>query len=181
MKWKHFPRYKPFARGIHWSPVNSPHKRQWRGALMFSLFCAWTNSWANNENTCDLRRHRAHYDVTLMLKTIDITQQTCVQIYWLYCILHGDRCKVIYSSASISTLRSRQHFPQWKLLYLDSSSTEMCPTKIYLTIYQRWSRYVSHNPLSGPVMAYMTDVYMHHWASMTKWWNFLGSDLLYHP
>ena len=24
IKWKHFPRYWPFVRGIHWSPVNSP-------------------------------------------------------------------------------------------------------------------------------------------------------------
>ena len=24
-------------------PVNSPHKVQWRGALMFSLICAWIN------------------------------------------------------------------------------------------------------------------------------------------
>ena len=31
-KWKYFPRYWPFVRGIHRSP---PHKGQWRGALMF--------------------------------------------------------------------------------------------------------------------------------------------------
>ena len=37
--WKHFPRYWPFVRGIHRQPVNSPHKGQWRGALMFSLIC----------------------------------------------------------------------------------------------------------------------------------------------
>ena len=40
IKWKHFPRYWPFVRGIHRSPVNSPHKAQWRGALMLSLICA---------------------------------------------------------------------------------------------------------------------------------------------
>ena len=40
IKWKHFPHYWPFVRGIHRSPVNSPHKGQWRGALMFSLICA---------------------------------------------------------------------------------------------------------------------------------------------
>ena len=39
IKWKHFPRYWPFVRGIHRWPVNSPHKGQWRGALMFSLMC----------------------------------------------------------------------------------------------------------------------------------------------
>ena len=39
IKWKHFPRYWSFVWGIHWSPVNSPHKGQWRRALMFSLIC----------------------------------------------------------------------------------------------------------------------------------------------
>ena len=49
IKWKHFLRYWPFVRGIHQTPVDSPHKGQWRGgALMFSLICAWTNDWANN-------------------------------------------------------------------------------------------------------------------------------------
>ena len=37
IKWKHFPRNWPFVRGIHRSPVNSPHKGQWRVALMFSF------------------------------------------------------------------------------------------------------------------------------------------------
>ena len=40
IKWKHFPRYWPFVWGIHRSPVNCPHKGQWRGALMLSLICA---------------------------------------------------------------------------------------------------------------------------------------------
>ena len=64
--WKHFSRYWPFVRGIHWSPVISPHKGQWRGALMFSLICAWINGALNNGEAGDLRRHRAHYDVTVM-------------------------------------------------------------------------------------------------------------------
>ena len=42
------------------------YKGQWRRALMFSLICSWTNSWTNNEDAGDLRRHRAHYDVTVM-------------------------------------------------------------------------------------------------------------------
>ena len=46
IKWNHFPRYWPFVREIHRSPVNSPHKGQWRGALMFSFIFAWTNRWA---------------------------------------------------------------------------------------------------------------------------------------
>ena len=52
--WRHqmetFPRYWPFVRGIHRSPVNYPHKGHWRRA----------------RETGDLRRHRAHYDVIVM-------------------------------------------------------------------------------------------------------------------
>ena len=36
------------------SPVNSPHKGQWRGALMFSLICTWMNGWVNKANRRDL-------------------------------------------------------------------------------------------------------------------------------
>ena len=60
-----------FVRGIHRSPVNSPHKGQWRGDLIFSLICAWTNGWVNNRDTGDLRRHRAYYDVTVMMTSFN--------------------------------------------------------------------------------------------------------------
>ena len=50
IKWKHFPRHWPFVRRIQRSPVNPPHKGQWRGALVLSLFCAWTNGLANNRD-----------------------------------------------------------------------------------------------------------------------------------
>ena len=65
IKWKHFPRYWPFVREIHRSPVNSPHKSQWRGPLMFSFICTWINGWVNNGEAGDLR-HRAHYDIIVM-------------------------------------------------------------------------------------------------------------------
>ena len=66
IKWEHFPRYWPFVRGIHRSTVNSPHKGQWHGALIFSLICALINSWVNNREAGDLRRQRAHSDVSVM-------------------------------------------------------------------------------------------------------------------
>ena len=44
----------------------SSHTGQWRGAVMFSLICAWTNGWVNNRNAVDLRRHRANNDVIVM-------------------------------------------------------------------------------------------------------------------
>ena len=58
------------------SPVDSPHKGQWRGALAFSLICAWTNNWNG-----DLRRHHAHYDVIVMRwkEAALIRLDTCVK------------------------------------------------------------------------------------------------------
>ena len=50
--------------GQRWIPTHN--KGQWREALMFSLICAWTHGGANNRDADDLRRNRAHYDVTLM-------------------------------------------------------------------------------------------------------------------
>ena len=66
IKWKHFPRNWPFVQGIHRLPVNSPHKGQWRGALMFSLICAWISGWVNIREAGDLRRSSSlwhHCDV----------------------------------------------------------------------------------------------------------------------
>ena len=46
--------------------VNSPHKGQSRGALMFSLICSWINDWVNNREAGEMRRHPGHYDVNVM-------------------------------------------------------------------------------------------------------------------
>ena len=63
IKWKHFPRYWSFVRGIH--------KGQWRGALMFSLICTQINGWVNTREAGDLRRHRGNYDVIVMTSRYD--------------------------------------------------------------------------------------------------------------
>ena len=76
-----FPCYWPFVRGIHRSQVNSPHKGQWRGALMFSLIDAWTNGWVNNRDAGSFRSHLAHYDVTVMM--------TYVYSTYFYNVQHG--------------------------------------------------------------------------------------------
>ena len=71
IKWKHFPRYWTFVCGIHRLMMNSPHKSQWHGALMFSLFCAQTYGSVNNRGAGDLRRQHGHYGVTVI--TLHIT------------------------------------------------------------------------------------------------------------
>ena len=53
-------------------PVNSPHRGQWRGALMFPLICARKNGWVNNREAGDLRRNRTHYDVNVMIFAINL-------------------------------------------------------------------------------------------------------------
>ena len=66
-----------YVTGTLWgnSPVTGefppqPHKGQWRGTLMFSLISAWANGWVKNWDAGDLRRHRAHYGVTLVIADI---------------------------------------------------------------------------------------------------------------
>ena len=68
-----------FVRGIHRSPVNSPHKGQWLRTLMFSLIRARINGWINKREAGDLSRHHAHYDVTVM---------------WL--LIMGKACKLLH-------------------------------------------------------------------------------------
>ena len=49
IKWKHFPRHWPFVRGIHRSPVNSPHKGIWRGAF-YVFFDLRLNKWLSKQS-----------------------------------------------------------------------------------------------------------------------------------
>ena len=69
IKWKHFPCYWLFAWGIYRSTMDSSHKDQWRGALIFSYICAWTNGLANSRGAGDVMCLRTHYDVTVMSLT----------------------------------------------------------------------------------------------------------------
>ena len=84
----------------HRSPVNSPHKSQWRGAFMFSLICAWINRLVNNRETGDLRRYRAHYGVIVMIVFKVIVEI----IVWYDMQLKHDtcyECVYVYSQSKI--------------------------------------------------------------------------------
>ena len=70
-KRKHFPRNR--------SPVNSPHKGRWRGALMFSLMCAWINGWVNNGEAGDSSHHRTH--TTSLLRKIIINANLMISYF----------------------------------------------------------------------------------------------------
>ena len=75
IKWKPFPGCWSFLRGIHRSPMTSPRKGQWRGALMFSLICAWMNGWVNNGKAGDSRRHNAPYNTVMCIVKKDFILQ----------------------------------------------------------------------------------------------------------
>ena len=85
-------------------PVNSPHKVQWRGALMFSFIRAWINGSVNNREAGDLRRHRTHYDVIVMC-VLDRFQSDkfyphlseLLQLCWAY---HAIKVNKAYKSLS---------------------------------------------------------------------------------
>ena len=79
------------------------HKGQWRGALMFYWICAWTNGWVNNGEAGHLRRHRAHYDVTVMMITnshvvklwTELSRPGIMKVKTCCCkILQGDQFRI---------------------------------------------------------------------------------------
>ena len=57
------------------------------GALIFSWICAWIKDWVNNCEACDLRRHRGHYDViVLVLHKLCIEHfptRPCTMVCWI--------------------------------------------------------------------------------------------------
>ena len=67
-------------------PVNSPHKGQWRGALMFSLIRAWINDWVNNREAGDLRRHRGHCGIHWTY----LSHPWCRIIFWYHTAFYLD-------------------------------------------------------------------------------------------
>ena len=90
------------VRGIHRSPVNSPDRSLWRGALMFSLMYAWFDVWVNNGDNGGLRRPRAHNDVTVMIEIYiacfknlvlvplnDAIKWRCSAVHFLHDITYG--------------------------------------------------------------------------------------------
>ena len=74
------------------------HKSQWRRALMFILNCAWINGLS--------KRHRAHYDVTVM---------HCRNNTHLRPWQNGRHFRDIFQCIFV-----------WKLFYFDSNFIEIC-------------------------------------------------------
>ena len=149
IKWKHFPRYWPFVRGIHRSPVDSPHKGHWCGVLMFSLICAWTNGWVNNRDAGDLRRHCAHYDVTVISNIIAGTSAGALQS-------PAERVESVTIRLEI-TLTS-----QWARWRLKSPASRLFTQLFIQTQIKENTKAPCHWPLCGEFTG-------DRWVKMAKW------------
>ena len=84
--------------GHQWIPLT---KGQWRGALIFSLICAWINAWVNNREAGNLRRHRAHYDVIVMDEVRFVSKQASLK-YHPVCEGHRKQQRIV----NLTTLSS---------------------------------------------------------------------------
>ena len=151
------------------SPVNSPHKGQWRGALMFSLICVWMNGWVNNREAGDLIRHRAHYDAIVM------DHECAIHTYRLLFWIQGSVCILGYISTTNVKVKTQKNrlliisFPQLLSDFVNCASLwDKCNT---------WNR----NDYTPPDKTITGSMYSHfsttHWFSriqfpfweMIKW------------
>ena len=121
--WQLFPRYWTFVRGIQRSPMNSPHKGQWHGALVFTFICAWMNGWVNNREAGNLRRHRDQYDVIVMVIVVAVLcrRHHCAFQYKFVWSCFIFQLYVPYATTMVSTsyhmtwisIPSSQHIAAW--------------------------------------------------------------------
>ena len=163
---EHFPRYWPIVRGIHRSPVNSPHKSQWRRALMFSLICAWTNRWVNHREACDFgtpwRGLWRHCNVPCTLCTLSVVSIIC----------HTSFFEVTYPNLSINqySLRWRHngldsvpnHQPHDCLLNRSFGHISKKSSKLRVT-----GLYVGNSPVTGEFPAQMAS----NAENVSIWWQ----------
>ena len=106
------------------SPVNSQQKDQWRGALMFSLICAWINGWINNCKAVDVRCHSAHYDVTVMRPAMNYGHGYIIATIWNYAVSILCTCSVFEKSRFYCLKFCRVQHNQWLPF-------PMCPVRLY--------------------------------------------------
>ena len=122
---------------------------------MFSLIGAWTNGWVNNRDVGDLRRHRAHYDVTVMELTKEL---------YMY---HHHPCKSWsfiprYSRIAIAELVVVNHAAIRRLLQVlvggKAASYRVITTDI-ITVYSRYIAVTHYNDVTmGAIASQITSL-----------------------
>ena len=105
--WRHqvetFSALLALCAGISPMTDEFPAQRPVTGSFDVSLICAWIYCWGNNREAGDLRRHRVHYDVTVMREKRSLS-------HWLRPCSVVDRNGSNYSSADrTNTILSSLH------------------------------------------------------------------------
>ena len=107
MKWKHFPRYWQFV------PGEFAAKRPVTQSFECSLICVWINSWVNNREAGDLRRYRAHYDVTV-LRLLRYVNEHYISLMFCFKIKRFPQNKTAWITVIITKIGlGKQDDKQW--------------------------------------------------------------------
>ena len=110
-----------------------PHKGQWSGALMFSLICVWINGWVNNGEAGDLRRHRGHYDVNVMLLRLGGSVYGILNHAAYYGNLVTLSQHVIYTCKSLSVVKQ---ILKWNQIIMTSRGSRPLTTSYIFSKYR---------------------------------------------
>ena len=140
-------------------PVNSPHKGQWRGALMFSLIYAWINDWVNNREAGDLRRQRGHYGVIVMLSLLT----HFILTHWGRMIhICVSNLTIIVSHKDLLSVPSHYLSTCWNILNWT------------LTNKLQWNSYIfiQENSFENIVCEMVDILPQPPWVNNHGWWNF---------
>ena len=99
------------STGHRWIPSQRP--MTW--SFMFSLIYALTNGWANNRDAGNLRRHLAHYDVTVVLKNLHAANYTSSMAFSLHRqVITSDKC--IIKMSWLIRKQNGRHFVDFQLV-----------------------------------------------------------------
>ena len=155
IKRKHFPR-SWLARCEGNLPVTGGFPSQ-RPALMFPLICARTNGWANRRDPGDLRRHCAHYDVTVKFCRGD-------SFYWHRWTEHGLRQNYLAAfcndTIGIDTLKPEDRLAKFASLvtpkiFVTTTSAATCDDKVAILTTLGFHWYLQHGYMNHIVYQFM--------------------------
>ena len=82
------------------------------------FLCVWINGWVNNREAGDLKRHRAHYDISVMNWLVPIRQQTIIWGRGSY-MRHNPGLKKL-------TLMPLRLMSVWDLSFISDTGTAYC-------------------------------------------------------
>ena len=137
IKWKHFPRNWPFVREIHRSPVNFPHKGQWRQWRLNKRLSKQPWGWWFETPAWSLWRHRNDNGYCYCCYGYCFCYRYCHYLYWRTHLVHWgwDKMDAIWRT-TFSNAFSRMKIFEFRLTF----HWGLFP-RVQLTILQHWFRY----------------------------------------